>query len=92
MIAGKGEAMDYQPGTLLWPQLHLSECNHGGDLHIGIEDIASYAYPPGEHERYTVEGWRKALLIGVAIVREPLKVEWFGAVANDESTSPPAAP
>lgn len=30
------------------------------------EDIESYAYPPGDRQRYTQTGWAKAQRIGVA--------------------------
>lgn len=42
---------------------------------IGTNDIADWAYPPGERKRYTRGGWAKAKRIGIAILR----VEGFGA-------------
>lgn len=53
---------------LMWPTT-FEEQNLAGDVHIRPEDIASYAYPPGERERYTYAGWRKAIELGVATVR-----------------------
>lgn len=53
---------------LYWPTT-FNEMNLAGDIHIRPEDIADYAYPPGERKRYTNEGWQKALDLGVAIRR-----------------------
>jgi len=43
------------------------------EAHIEPVDIASYAWPPGERQRYTEAGWEKAITLGIArITREQL--------------------
>lgn len=56
------------PDALQYPTT-FAEQNISGDVHIRPEDIASYAYPEGERQRYTFAGWGKAIYLGIAILR-----------------------
>jgi hypothetical protein len=56
-----------------WP-ISLTERNFLGHLHIGPEDIADFAWPPGRKDRYTEIGWEKVIRIGIG----PVDVRDFG--------------
>ena len=53
----------------MWPMQAKETKPPIGTDKINPEDIASYAYPEGERERYTESGWQKALKGGYAIIR-----------------------
>jgi hypothetical protein len=59
----------YNPGDLLWPLTFQERNIAEGVDQIEPEDIASYAYPEGEQQRYKDSGWRKAWRRGFAIIR-----------------------
>lgn len=65
-----------------WPSGNLAETAAGIDAYT---EIASYAYPPGERQRYTASGWQKAVAAGFAnlnevIVADHLKWHEIGCV------------
>jgi hypothetical protein len=58
---------------LMYP-LSFAERNLAERVRMRVEDIASYAYPPGERQRYTRAGWKKAKLLGIAVIRTSVRV------------------
>jgi hypothetical protein len=78
--------------TPMWPPSFAELNIEDGDIQIKPEDIASYAYPPWQKERYTTTGWGKALQLmmrhGIPIPAEALDVRWFGATPGTPREQP----